>query len=122
MDTEVEELDAVAAVLLLVLLILLACPWDEAWCSDDCNHSIEIVIIKSADKRPYVLVSLKAIFILQTTYHINCYKRSSINCNTTDPITVSGPIFVKGSLYHFIVRTETVDSDYTLLPYSQEPI
>ena len=25
-------------------------------------------------------------------------------------------------MYHFIVRIETVDSDYTLLPYSQEPI
>jgi hypothetical protein len=40
----------------------------------------------------------------------------------SDPITVSGPIFVRGGLYHFIVRIETVDSDYTLLPYSQEPI
>jgi hypothetical protein len=82
MDTEVEVLDAVAAVLFLVLLILLACPWDEAWCSDDCDHSIEIVIIKIADKRPYVLVGLKGIFILQTTFLINCYKRSSINSNT----------------------------------------
>ena len=40
----------------------------------------------------------------------------------TNPIIVSGPIFVKGGLYHFIVRIETVDSDYTLLPYNQEPI
>src|SRR5437764_7409266 len=40
----------------------------------------------------------------------------------TDPITVSGPIFVRGGLYHFIVRIETVDSDYTLLPYNQEPV
>jgi hypothetical protein len=39
----------------------------------------------------------------------------------TDPITVSGPIFVRGGLYHFIVRIETVDSDYALLPYNQEP-
>jgi hypothetical protein len=39
-----------------------------------------------------------------------------------DPIIVSGPIFIRGGLYHFIVRIETVDSDYTLLPYNQEPI
>ena len=40
----------------------------------------------------------------------------------TSPIIVSGPIFVNGGLYHFIVRIETVDSDYTLLPDNQEPI
>jgi hypothetical protein len=40
----------------------------------------------------------------------------------TNPITASGPIFTRGGLYHFIVRIETVDSDYTLLPYNQEPI
>jgi hypothetical protein len=45
-----------------------------------------------------------------------------LTATQTDPITVSGPIFVKGGLYHFIVRIETVDSDYTLLPYNQEPI
>jgi hypothetical protein len=45
-----------------------------------------------------------------------------LTATQTDPITVSGPIFVRGGLYHFIVRIETVDSDYTLLPYSQEPI
>ena len=39
-----------------------------------------------------------------------------------NPITISGPIFVRGGLYHFIVRIETVDSDYTILPYNQEPI
>jgi hypothetical protein len=38
-----------------------------------------------------------------------------------NPITVSGPIFVRGGLYHFIVRIETVDSDYTMLPFNQEP-
>jgi hypothetical protein len=40
----------------------------------------------------------------------------------TNPIIASGPIFVRGGLYHFIVKIETVDSDYTLLPYDQEPI
>jgi hypothetical protein len=40
----------------------------------------------------------------------------------TNPIIASGPIFVRGGLYHFIVRIQTVDSDYTLLPYNQEPI
>ena len=38
------------------------------------------------------------------------------------PVTVSGPIFIKGGLYHFIVRIETVDSDSTLLPDNQEPV
>jgi hypothetical protein len=45
-----------------------------------------------------------------------------LTATQTNPITVSGPIFVRGGLYHFIVRIETVDSDYTLLPNSQEPI
>jgi hypothetical protein len=44
-----------------------------------------------------------------------------LTATQTNPITVSGPIFVRGGLYHFIVRIETVDSDYTLLPYNQEP-
>jgi len=38
------------------------------------------------------------------------------------PVTISGPIFASGGLYHFIVRIETVDSDNALLPDSQEPI
>lgn len=38
------------------------------------------------------------------------------------PVTISGPIFVRGGLYHFIVRIKTVDSDSTLLPNNQEPI
>ncbi|HYZ51345.1 MAG TPA: hypothetical protein VE593_10690, partial [Nitrososphaeraceae archaeon] len=45
-----------------------------------------------------------------------------LTASENNPITVSGPIFVRGGLYHFMVRIETVDSDYTLLPYSQEPI
>src|SRR5918912_1064009 len=45
-----------------------------------------------------------------------------LTASENNPITVSGPIFVRGGLYHFIVRIETVDSDYTLLPYNQEPI
>ena len=38
------------------------------------------------------------------------------------PVIASGPIFIKGGLYHFIVRIATVDSDSTLLPDNQEPI
>ena len=38
------------------------------------------------------------------------------------PIFASGPIFINGGLYHFIVRIATVDSDSTLLPDNQEPI
>jgi hypothetical protein len=45
-----------------------------------------------------------------------------LTATQTDPITVSGPIFVRGGLYHFTVRIETVDSDYTLLPYSRANI
>jgi hypothetical protein len=45
-----------------------------------------------------------------------------LTATQTNPIIASGPIFVRGGLYHFIARIETVDSDYTLLPYSQEPI
>ena len=40
----------------------------------------------------------------------------------TSPIIASGPIFLSGGLYHFIVRIATVDSDVTLLPDNQEPI
>ena len=29
----------------------------------------------------------------------------------TNPVIISGPIFLSGGLYHFIVRIETVDSD-----------
>jgi len=38
------------------------------------------------------------------------------------PVVASGPIFINGGLYHFIVRIATVDSDSTLLPDNQEPI
>jgi hypothetical protein len=38
------------------------------------------------------------------------------------PVSISGPIFATGGLYHFIVRIETVDSDNALLPDNQEPI
>ena len=39
-----------------------------------------------------------------------------------NPIIVSGPIFLNGGLYHFIVNIETVDSDYTILPANQQPM
>jgi plastocyanin len=38
------------------------------------------------------------------------------------PVIASGPIFIKGGLYHFIVKIATVDSDSTLLPDNQEPV
>ena len=38
------------------------------------------------------------------------------------PVIASGPIFINGGLYHFIVRIATVDSDSTMLPDNQEPI
>jgi hypothetical protein len=42
--------------------------------------------------------------------------------SAANPIIASGPIFLEGGLYHFIVRISTVDSDITLLPDNQEPI
>src|SRR5919202_810700 len=45
-----------------------------------------------------------------------------LTASGNNPITISGPIFVRGGLYHFIVRIETVDSDYSMLPNNQEPI
>jgi len=41
---------------------------------------------------------------------------------STSPVIASGPIFMKGGLYHFIVKIATVDSDTTLLPDTQEPV
>ena len=41
---------------------------------------------------------------------------------SANPVTASGPIFIKGGLYHFIVKIATVDSDSTLLPDTQEPV
>ena len=38
------------------------------------------------------------------------------------PVAISGPIFLSGGLYHFIIRIATVDSDTALLPDNQEPI
>ena len=39
-----------------------------------------------------------------------------------NPIIASGPIFLSGGLYHFIVSIQTVDSDYTILPHNQQPM
>ena len=38
------------------------------------------------------------------------------------PVIAAGPIFVKGGLYHFIVRIATVDFDRTLIPDDKQPI
>jgi hypothetical protein len=40
----------------------------------------------------------------------------------TKPLEVSGPLFMSGGLYHFMVRIETVDSDNAILPDNQKPI
>ena len=41
---------------------------------------------------------------------------------SANPIIVSGPLFLSGGLYHFIVRIETIDFDVGVLPADQEPI
>jgi hypothetical protein len=41
---------------------------------------------------------------------------------SSKPVAISGPIFLSGGLYHFIVRIETVDSDTAILPDNQAPI
>jgi len=38
------------------------------------------------------------------------------------PVVASGPIFLEGGLYHFIVRIATVDYDRTILPNDEQPL
>lgn len=38
------------------------------------------------------------------------------------PVIATGPIFLEGGLYHFIVRIATVDFDRTMLPDNKQPI
>ena len=38
------------------------------------------------------------------------------------PVVASGPIFLEGGLYHFIVRIVTVDFSRTILPDDQQPV
>jgi hypothetical protein len=38
------------------------------------------------------------------------------------PVVASGPIFLDGGLYHFIVRIVTVDYSRTILPDDQQPV
>ena len=38
------------------------------------------------------------------------------------PVIAAGPIFLEGSLYHFIVRIATVDYDRTMLPDNNQPL
>lgn len=38
------------------------------------------------------------------------------------PVVASGPIFLEGGLYHFIVRIVTVDYDRTILPNDEQPL
>jgi hypothetical protein len=44
-----------------------------------------------------------------------------IQVNPINGTSKAAATTIRGGLYHFIVRVETVDSDYTLLPYNQEP-
>jgi hypothetical protein len=48
-----------------------------------------------------------------------------MNAYTTrgdNPVVASGPIFLEGGLYHFIVRIVTVDFSRTILPDDQQPV
>jgi hypothetical protein len=38
------------------------------------------------------------------------------------PVIATGPIFLEGGLYHFVVRIATVDYDRTILPDDKQPI
>ena len=38
------------------------------------------------------------------------------------PVSATGPIFVDGGLYHFIVTIETIDFDRTFLPTDKQPV
>ena len=38
------------------------------------------------------------------------------------PVVASGPIFLEGGLYHFIVRIVTVDYSKTIIPDDQQPV
>ena len=40
----------------------------------------------------------------------------------SNPVIASGPIFLDGGLYHFIVKIETIDSDESYLPPDKQPI
>ncbi len=59
--------------------------------------------------------------------HISVYGELDpiMNAYTTrgdDPVVASGPIFLEGGLYHFIVRIVTVDFSRTILPDDQQPV
>jgi hypothetical protein len=48
---------------------------------------------------------------------LNAYSGTS-----DSPVVASGPIFLEGGLYHFIVRIATVDFDRTMLPDDKQPV
>lgn len=59
--------------------------------------------------------------------HISIYGELDpiMNAYTTrgnDPVVASGPVFLEGGLYHFIVRIVTVDFSRTILPDDQQPV
>ena len=45
-----------------------------------------------------------------------------IQVNPINGTSKAAATTIRGGLYHFIVRIETVDSDYSMLPNNQEPI
>jgi hypothetical protein len=59
------------------VLLLFIRPWDIAPCSNGCDPRIDIVIIKTADKRQHILGIFNVISMLQIDV-INYYKRGSI--------------------------------------------
>ena len=78
LDDVVDVAEEEEALVLLLPLLLIAWTWDIAGCGIGCATSIEIVIIKTPDKRLYILGTFNRIFIVQITYYMNYYKRSSI--------------------------------------------
>jgi hypothetical protein len=84
MDTEFDGavflLDGSACILEeeeVLLLLLFICPWDIASCSNGGDPRIDIVIIKTADKRQHISGIFNVISMLQIDV-INYYKRGSI--------------------------------------------
>src|SRR2546421_11863982 len=88
LDDGVDVAEEEEALVLLLPLLLIACTWAIAGCGIGCATSIEIVIIKTPDKRLYILGTFNRIFILQMTYHMNYYKRSSIQMQLKDKMNL----------------------------------
>jgi uncharacterized protein YlzI (FlbEa/FlbD family) len=97
------------------------------------THVTYYIIIEKDNKKLLAALfhnhvgDLRIQFIPNNSSHINITGQTDPLLGTyiatsQNPLIVSGPIFIQGGLYHFIVRIATVDSDNTLLPDNQEPI